>query len=276
MPLSASLATLSLDALLLVGTLLAPFVAFAVVIHWLEHLMFVRLATRFGWKVVLWTGWLGTPIHELSHALMCKLFNHRIDEIALFEPDLQSGRLGFVKHSFRRGNWFQELGNFFIGVAPLIGGSLALAVLLWLFYPNAAAAAIAATTSEEPFNVVTQITDTTIAILAEIATLQNLVSLRFWAFVYLVLCVGGHMAPSRSDYRGSTKGVLMVLGCLLAVSFAMALLQYDLTAVAGQMSSLLSPLFALFVLTIVLCALATGLVFLLTSFIPHDRYRTVR
>ncbi len=75
---------------------------------------------------------------------MCVLFRHRIDDFALFEPDRESGRLGYVKHSFRRGNWFEEIGNLFIGIAPLIGGSIALAALLWLFYPNAAATAVEA------------------------------------------------------------------------------------------------------------------------------------
>ena len=66
---------------------LAPFVGFALIIHWLERITQRRLVERFGWHSVLWTGWLGTPIHELSHAFMCRVFQHRIDEIALFEPD---------------------------------------------------------------------------------------------------------------------------------------------------------------------------------------------
>ena len=125
-------ASIVTDALAMIATLLAPFVAFALVIHWFERITQQRLAERFGWRSVMWTGWLGTPIHELSHAAMCVLFRHRVDDIALFEPDRESGRLGYVKHSFRRGNWFEEIGNLFIGIAPLIGGSIALAALLML------------------------------------------------------------------------------------------------------------------------------------------------
>ena len=84
------------EALTMIVTLLAPFVVFALIIHWFERITQQRLAERFGWRSVMFTGWLGTPIHELSHAAMCKLFGHRIDDIALFEPDRESGRLGYV------------------------------------------------------------------------------------------------------------------------------------------------------------------------------------
>ena len=117
--------------------LVAPFVVFTLLIHFLERLIQMRLASRFGWKSVLWTGWLGTPIHELSHAILCKVFRHKILEMELFEPDVRSGRLGFVRHSWNTGNWFEEVGNFFIGLAPLVGGSMALGGLLWFFYPDA-------------------------------------------------------------------------------------------------------------------------------------------
>ena len=271
MILLASISSVLLDTFLLLVAILAPFVVFAVIIHWLEHLIFVRLAERFGWKVVLWTGWLGTPIHELSHAVMCKLFNHRIDEIALFEPDLQSGRLGFVRHSFRRGNWFEEVGNFFIGIAPLIGGSIALAILLWIFFPGAATQAVKLTSEGATPGIDFGIVSSALTVLREIVTLENVFTVRFWVFIYLVLCVGGHMAPSGSDYQGATRGVLMVGGALALVAFTVAAMQIDLSTSIGQIASLLTPLFALLLLTLVLCSLGAAVVFLITSFIPATR-----
>ena len=126
-----------LNSLQLLVILVTPFVVFTLIIHRLERFTQHRLAQRFGWKSILWTGWLGTPIHEMSHVAMCIVFRHRIDDVALFEPDVQSGRLGFVRHSFTRANWFERLGNVFIGLAPLAGGALALAALLMMFYPQA-------------------------------------------------------------------------------------------------------------------------------------------
>ncbi len=114
------------SSLIFWALVLLPMAFFAIAVHWLEHFIQSRLATRFGWRSVLVTGWLGTPIHELSHAAMCLLFRHRIDEIQLFDPDVREGRLGYVRHSYRKGNWFEEAGNVLIGTAPLIGGSVVL------------------------------------------------------------------------------------------------------------------------------------------------------
>ena len=192
-----------LETLKLLLIVLAPFVAFAIVIHWIERITERRLAERFGWKSVLWTGWLGTPIHELSHAFMCWVFRHKIKEIALFEPDRNSGRLGYVLHSFDPRNRFQRVGNFFIGIAPLVGGSIALAVLLWMFYPDAARSAIELTGQNAEGDAIGKSIGIATTIFGNVINGQNFFTLRFWAFIYLVLCVGTHMAPSPSDYEGA-------------------------------------------------------------------------
>lgn len=258
-----------LDAVQLLLILLAPFVAFTLVIHWLEKITQRRLASRFGWHSVLWTGWLGTPIHELSHAFMCRVFQHRIDEMALFEPDKESGRLGYVRHSFQAGNWFQELGNFFIGIAPLLGGSVVLALLLWVFYPEAARQAIAKPPEEVAGDLLLQ-TWTIVQSLSEnILTLSNLGTLRFWTFIYLVLCVGSHMAPSRSDYQGASRGVILFAAILLVVAMVLALAGANAQSMIEGMIGIMGPLFGVLGLAVVLCGVAALIVFLLTTFFPR-------
>jgi hypothetical protein len=267
-------ASIVTDALAMIATLLAPFVAFALIIHWFERITQLRLAERFGWRSVMWTGWLGTPIHELSHAAMCVLFRHRVDDIALFEPDRESGRLGYVKHSFRRGNWFEEIGNLFIGIAPLIGGSIALAALLWLFYPDAAAAAVTAAqnSGQSPVgagDIMARTWELASQIAAEILSFQNFWTARFWIFIYLVLCVGSHMAPSWSDYRGASRGVWLAGGLLLAVTLLMAAVGVDLNAVNNAFIGATGPLYAVLGLTVLLCFIATVFVYMFTFFIPR-------
>ncbi len=261
-----------LESFKLLFILLAPFVAFAIIIHWLEMITQRRLAERFGWKSVLWTGWLGTPIHELSHAFMCRVFQHRIDEIALFEPDRESGRLGYVKHSFRTGNWFQELGNLFIGIAPLLGGSIVLAILLWIFYPEAASSAIETTRTEDDLGAFEKLASIVASLVASIMSIGNIATIRFWTFIYLVLCVGSHMAPSGSDYRGASRGVYLFGGIAIVLVFGLAIAGVDSERMVSGMVGTFGPLFAIFGLTIVLCGIATVIVWILTSFIPR-KYR---
>lgn len=261
-----------IESLKLLFILLAPFAAFAIVIHWFEYITQRRLAERFGWKSILWTGWLGTPIHELSHAFMCRVFQHRIDDIALFEPDRESGRLGYVKHSFRAGNWFQEMGNLFIGIAPLLGGSIVLAVLLWIFFPEAATSAIESTRADHSGDAFAKMFAIVSSIGGNILSITNLATLRFWTFIYLVLCVGSHMAPSSSDYRGASRGVYLFGGIVLVGVFLLALFGVDSAKMVDGMIGTMGPLFAILGLTIVLCGITTAIIWLITSFIPQ-RFR---
>ena len=42
------------------------------------------------------------------------------EEIRLFQPDLETGVLGYVNHSYNKRNMYKVLGNYFIGVAPIV------------------------------------------------------------------------------------------------------------------------------------------------------------
>ncbi|MEM6731651.1 MAG: hypothetical protein AAF658_08850, partial [Myxococcota bacterium] len=103
------------------------------VLHQLERRVSRYLSHRLGWNSVLFTGWLGVPLHELSHLFAARLFGHRIVAYELFDPDPVTGTLGYVRHAYSRRNAFQLLGSFAIGVAPALAGTLALATLLaWM------------------------------------------------------------------------------------------------------------------------------------------------
>ncbi len=240
--------------------LFGPVVFFAAAIHILQQTTQRRLAERFGWKSILWSGWLGTPIHELSHVIMCLVFRHRIDAVSLFDPDPDSGRLGFVRHSWRAGNWYEELGNVFIGMAPLIGGSAALLVLLWIFYPGAfsspAETPISSATLAPAISSLTEIFGAVSSVCAHLLQWRNLTTIKFWVFIYLVLCVGSHMAPSWSDYRGTGRGAILFFGLLMVILLIASLFIADSAGIQIAMLSLLSPLFALFAITILLCLIA--------------------
>ena len=103
------------------------------IIHQLNRLFYKIVGSG---KVTCYaSGLIGTPIHELSHALMCIVFRHKITEIKLFKLDA-SGTMGSVTHSYNPKNLYQKIGCFFIGVAPIIGGSLVIHLLMRLILPE--------------------------------------------------------------------------------------------------------------------------------------------
>lgn len=247
-----------------------PFVLLTLLLHWLAITMQTRLARRFGWKAVLWTGWLGTPLHELSHAAMCLVFRHNIEKIVLFEPDEESGKLGYVWHSYDPQNWYQVAGNFFIGTAPLLGGTLALYLLLWLLEPTTAREAlgnsdIGTRLAEGNYTgAIAAFVGLTYNVVTSIVTLENLATWQFWLFLYLALCVGGHLAPSPEDYRGGWAGGLLTMAILSVTLFAV---NFFVLAFGGQqgwlvalIAPVLGPCLALFALCAILSGLGTALV----------------
>ena len=101
----------------------------------------------FGKPACYITGFFGTPVHEIAHALMCLVFGHRIHEVKLFQISSDDGTLGYVKHSYNKKNVYQVIGNFFIGVAPITVIAVVLYLLsLWLV-PGMAAEMFAHTQS---------------------------------------------------------------------------------------------------------------------------------
>ena len=79
------------------------------------------------------TGWLGTPVHEMGHAIFCIPFGHTITEMKLFTPKSDDGSLGYVNHSYNPRNPWHQIGNFFIAFGPIILGSFIIFLLVKYF-----------------------------------------------------------------------------------------------------------------------------------------------
>lgn len=175
----------------------------------------------FGWKGILWTAWIGTPIHELSHALMAWLFHHKILSISLFSPNEETGGLGHVDHSFEKFSILQRMGNFFIGAAPMIAGPVVLTAILYALIPHAS----------DIFKPLTGTIPDIISVgkgfltsLTLLFTYEHLGMWQFWLFLYLSFCVSCHMAPSNADLKGMFGGFAWVVAILVALNgFAVVL-----------------------------------------------------
>jgi hypothetical protein len=213
-------------------SLFLPLVGVAFALHTEARVLQRKLASRFGWGSILVTGWIGTPIHELSHALACVVFGHRIRELALFRPDLDTGVLGYVRHEWNPDNPWARMGNFFIGVAPLAGGTAVLFLLLWVFFPGAAREAFSAwgggadRGAPDFLSAVSVPAEAALQVLGRLANAETPTWWPFWLFLYLVVCVASHMGLSAEDFKHTRPvlaAFLLLVVLFLANAFARAL-----------------------------------------------------
>jgi hypothetical protein len=97
------------------------------------RLCFVLMGRRAGRLFWFATSWLGTPVHEAGHALMCFLFGHRIEKMRLV-PSRAGGAM--VEHSYNNRNVYATLGNLFIAIGPVFTGLGVILLTLHIVYPE--------------------------------------------------------------------------------------------------------------------------------------------
>ena len=185
---------------------------------------FCKIVGENGPKILLITGIVGTPIHELSHALMCLIFGHKIEEIKLYQPNSDDGTLGYVNHSYNPKNFYHQIGNFFIGVAPIICGSGALLLLMRVLVPDV----YSEVTSELQFisilstdffdlSTYAGYLDLFWEIITDIFDFTNVGNAFWWIFIILSLMISSHLELSTADIKGGLRGFLYIGGALLIV-----------------------------------------------------------
>lgn len=170
---------------------------------------------RYGRTVCYVTGFIGTPVHELSHALLCVVFGHRITEIKLFQINSADGTLGYVNHTYNRRNAYQLAGNFFIGVAPVVCISALLYLAAWLLMPGFAGDlnGFYALEMSDWAGSLAYIWQVISGFFSRAATWQ------WWVFVFAGMFLALHMNLSGADIRSAAGGLAVLLALLLAVDF---------------------------------------------------------
>ncbi|MCB0258544.1 MAG: hypothetical protein KDI38_08800 [Calditrichaeota bacterium] len=260
---------------------LGVFFIFGTVLYWLERLTTVSFLKTIGWKGVLLTAWLGTPIHELGHAFFCLVFGHKIRAIKLYQPDEATGMLGYVAHEYHPNNIVHQIGNFFIGAAPLIIGCAAMYAALYFLVPNSEQV-IAATLRKSQLLTMTRdvtvqgqlLLNTGIDTLKLLFTQSNLYRVEFWIFLYIALCIASHIAPSPADMRRVWGGLAAIVGVMLLINFIAQLSGSDITRQVLSINYYLGIAVAMFVFSTVI-SLANFLFFyLLLSIYAWICYRS--
>ena len=171
--------------------------------------------------MVRFTGYIGTPVHELSHALMCLLFGHTVTKIKLVNSDKRSRTLGYVEHTYYKTNLYHQIGNYFIGVAPILAGGAAVLLFVWLFLPDMLSDMTGAVRSLAGLESVPVLIADLWKILFDKG---NFVNIRYWLALIFSVAVVIHMEISRSDFRSGLRGLSVLAVMLLVTDFILGFL----------------------------------------------------
>lgn len=177
--------------------------------------------------IVRISGVVGTPVHELSHAIMCILFGHRITGMKVYNLKKRSKMLGYVEHSYNKHNVYHLIGNFFIGIAPIVVGGLAVTLCVRLLTPmlySVMMSEFSAMTAANGNEILTTALKSVSSVFSSFFKLSNFTDWRWWLCMVLAFAVSIHMEISRSDIKGGLKGLLVIAVLLVVTDVVLALL----------------------------------------------------
>lgn len=177
----------------------------------------------FGIKAVMITGFIGVPIHELSHAIFSVLFAHKVIDVKLLQKPDEKGVMGYVTHTYNTRSIYQQIGNFFIGVAPIFGGVISIIILMRFIIPEAYNKFIHILIKNLH---VTTLNKATIEIIMSSygELIKNIFSLRnfqnpyFFIFLFVAICISSHISLSFADIKGASKGLGIIFMVILILN----------------------------------------------------------
>lgn len=250
--------------LILTAGSIGIYLVFGFIYAGIERATSKNLIRRFGEKAIITTGFIGTTLHELSHLLMAILFGHKIVSVKLFSLNLKSRTLGHVRHSYNKKNYYQRIGNFFIGIAPIIGGTLIILILLRIFLPSSWNDIINHfnlndyVTATEQLNIrelFSYIGNDFVVIIKSIFTLSNLTTIRFWIFMFLLISITNHMSLSPADFKNSLDGLIFIVILSFIVAIILELFGVSIASLTHALIVYNVFVFSILILVLILAIL---------------------
>ena len=205
------------------------------------------------------TGFIGTPLHELSHALMCIIFGHKIVEIKLFQIS-DDGTLGYVSHTYNKRNIYQRIGNFFIGVAPVLVISAVLYLIAYfLLSPlvtvsGLIAQSVAALNAGEIFANLWKFIQVFFLLAA---------TWQWWVFIAVGILFALHMTLSNADIKGALSGLIVFLIVLFITDIILGFVSANLlVSFTRWVISAGSWLFCIMLISLIISLIALAISFI--------------
>jgi len=146
----------------------------------------------------------GTSLHELSHALLAVLFGMKVQSIKLWTGNYE-GQLGYVRFTYDKRSWFQQMGLFFVGLAPL--WVMLMSMMIWFTY----------SAIELPIYAVSLFDKAHLMEWAVNWASVFKIDLTTMIAVFVIAGLGPFMVPSWADVKIALRGGVMLLLFLVAL-----------------------------------------------------------
>jgi len=188
-----------------------PALLLIALLSWLSGWVQRLAITAFGRTTYLMLfGWMGTTIHEIGHLLTALLFGHQIASFRPFAPNAKTGVLGSVDTKYHTGNLYQHIGLFFIGIAPVVFGTLVIYLALYVLFRDQMAEVWRAIDRRSAMNGpgLGAILSSGLAFLGFVLSPWNLLDWRFYLFMYIAFSIGSSIRLSNADVTAATPGCL--------------------------------------------------------------------
>lgn len=216
------------------------FLSFGYIYSLIEKRNTYYIYSTFGSRGILFTGIIGTSIHEIGHLIMCIIFHHKISDFQLFnfKGYKYEETLGYVSHRYNDKSLYEKAGNFFIGIGPIISGTLFIILSFKLLLPSI----YNSLNINSYFNNLSFINFESMIflllslgknLLFAIFNVNNFSNINFYIFIYLMLSISSHISLSKKDFKNSTIGIfslfliifiICLLGSILGFNLSMILL----------------------------------------------------
>ena len=238
MELVNSIFQILLTSVIQLFSLIGVIIVIGFLLGYLESLTRMYWSRAFGRKGFLLTAWIGVPIHELGHAIMCVLFRHKIVATQFFPTDTSQGALGYVQHQYNHKSVYQRIET-----------SLSASVYYFWYYRTNPFNALfrtkfiffisynsrkTITSTSINVEMVQNMLLSTFVLLKSLFTINNVLNPSFWLFLFIAICISAHIALSKPDIQGSIDGVIVMFIVLFLFNIIAGLFQYDSNQLIGK------------------------------------------
>lgn len=216
--------------------LLATFgvmLAFGIVLENLEAEVNNKLMATLGSNFVIFTAAIGTPVHELGHLIAAKLSGFRIISFSLFEPFTykKTGILGYVSFASDPASLKDLICTFFVGIAPMIMGVIAIFLILKFLLPEAYSYADKksddAWRSARHFKWFKSLTTFYISFLRGLFKVRGFGIVRVILALYFITSISMHMTISSVDLNNGITGFIILCAIYFIYGLITAILRVD-------------------------------------------------